>query len=189
MRTFLCLPIDSSTREALGTLSEELRQLVQVRASWVPAENLHVTVRFLGEIDPMLTVELEQICRPVAGQIAPFDLSIDRLGVFPAPERPRVLWAGGEAPSVFHHLVSSINEGLSQLGFPEERKKPVAHVTLARIKGRADRSIMQAINSLVDQLGWTLRVNKLVLMESRLTSHGAVYNPLFTLTLGGGDAV
>jgi len=189
MRAFLCLPIDSSTRQALGILSEELRQLVTVRASWVPAENFHVTVRFLGEIDPMLTVELEQICRPVAERSTPFDLSIDRLGVFPSPARPRVLWAGGEAPSDFLHFVSSINEGLTQLDFPEERKRPVAHITLARIKGRADRSIEQAIRSLDDQLGWTLRADRLILMESRLTSRGAVYSPLFTIPFGGSNAV
>ena len=137
----------------------------------------------------MLTLKLEQLFGTITQQTAPFDLSIDRLGAFPSPQRARVLWAGGEAPFEFATLVSGINEGLVQLGFPEERKKPVAHVTLARIKGRADPSIERAIRSLVGQLGWSLRVNTLVLMESRLTSHGALYNPLFTLPLGDGDAV
>lgn len=189
MRTFLCLPIDSPLRKAIAELSVQLQQMVHSRASWVRSENFHVTVRFLGEIDPMLTLKLEQLCGTITKQTAPFDLSIDRLGAFPSPQRARVLWTGGEAPFEFATLVSAINEGLIQLGFPEERKKPVAHVTLARIKGRADQSIERAIRSLVDQLGWTLRVNTLVLMESRLTSHGAVYNPLFTLPLGDGDAV
>jgi len=188
MRTFLCLPLDSSLREAIAKLSVQLQQMVHTRASWVQSENLHVTVRFLGEIDPMLTLKLEQFCRTITKQTASFDLSIDRLGAFPSPQRARVLWAGGEAPSEFATLVSAINEGLMQLGFPKERKKPVAHVTLARIKGRADQSIERAIRSLVDQLGWTLRVNQLVLMESHLTSHGALYNPLFTLPLGDSNA-
>jgi len=189
MRTFLCLPIDSSSRKAIAGLSVQLQQMVHTRASWVQSENFHVTVRFLGEIDPMLTLKLEQLCRTITKQTASFDLSIDRLGAFPSPQRARVLWAGGEAPYEFATFVSAINKGLMQLGFPEERKKPVAHVTLARIKGRADQSIERAIRSLNDQLGWSLRVNRLVLMESRLTSHGAVYNPLFTLPLGDGDAV
>ena len=189
MRTFLCLPIDSSLRKAIAELSVQLQQMVHTRASWVQSENFHVTVRFLGEIDPMLTLKLEQLCRTITKQTAPFDLSIDRLGAFPSPQRARVLWAGGEAPSAFATFVSAINKGLMQLGFPEEHKKPVAHVTLARIKGRADQSIERAIRSLDDRLGWSLRVNRLVLMESRLTSHGAVYNPLFTLPLGDGDAV
>jgi len=189
MRTFLCLPIDPSLRKAIAELSAKLQPLIHTRASWVQSENLHVTVRFLGEIDPMLTVRLEQLCRPIARQTATFDLAIDRLGAFPSPQRARVLWAGGEAPSEFAALVSSINKGLAQLGFPEERRKPVAHVTLARVKGRADPSIERAIRTLNNRPEWTLRVNRLVLMESHLSSHGAFYNPLFTVALGDGDAV
>lgn len=189
MRTFLCLPVDPHLRKALGGISEELRCLVQVRASWVQAENFHVTVRFLGEIDPLLIGELERICRIATKQTPPFDLSIDRLGVFPSPARPRVVWAGGQAPVEFLRLVSSINEGLLQLGFPDEGKDSIAHITLARIKGRADRSVMQAIGSLNGQFGWTLHVDRLILMESRLMPSGPAYTPVFTLPFGGTDAV
>ena len=117
MRTFLCLPIDSSLRKATAELSVQLQQMVHTRASWVRSENFHVTVRFLGEIDPMLTLKLEQLCRMITKQTAPFDLSIDRLGAFPSPQRARVLGAGGEAPSDIATLESAINKGLKQLGF------------------------------------------------------------------------
>jgi len=186
MRTFLCLPIDSSLRRAIAELSAQLQQMVRARASWVHSENFHVTVRFLGEIDPMLTLKLEQLCRPITRQTTPFELSLDRLGAFPSPQRARVLWAGGEACSEFATLVAAVNKGLLRLGFPKECARPIAHVTLARIKGRADESIEQTIRSFDGQLGWTLRVNELVLMESHLTSRGATYNPLFIQPLGGG---
>jgi len=188
MRTFLCIPIDAPLREALSNLSEGLRSLVRVRASWVKAENFHVTLRFLGEIDPMLTVELKQLCRVITRRIQPFNLSIDLLGIFPSPERPRVLWAGGEAPSTFRDLASSLNHELAKIGFPKERKTAISHITLARIKGKADRSIGEAIRSLGKLAGWTLHADRLILMESRLTAHGAAYTPLFTQRFGDAAA-
>lgn len=188
MRTFLCIPIDVSLREELAELSSQLRQLVRVRASWVRPENFHLTVRFLGEIDPMLTVELDRLFRPITERIAPFDLAIDQLGAFPSPQRARVLWAGGEAPSPFLELVTSLNRALARIGFPEERKATVSHITLARIKGRADQSIEEAIRALDGWRGGRLRADQLILMESRLTPSGAVYTSLFTLPLGSSTA-
>ncbi len=191
MRTFLCIPIDSSLRAKLDELSQQARQRIPVRASWVRPENFHVTVRFLGEIDPMLTIDLEQSCRVATRDMTPFDLSIDRVGAFPSPSRPRVLWAGGKAPSSFCDLLSSLDHKLTTLGFPSGRPETVAHITLARIKGRTDPEIAQTIRSLADLPEWMLRADRLVLMESRLTAQGAIYTPLFTLPLGGGrdDAV
>ncbi len=191
MRTFLCIPIDSSLKAKLDELSQQAQQRIPVRASWVRPENFHVTVRFLGEIDPMLTIDLEQSCNAVTRDITPFNLPIDRVGAFPAPSRPRVLWVGGEAPSSFRDLLSSLDRELTALGFPSGRPETIAHITLARIKGRTDPEIAQTIRSLADLPDWILRADRLVLMESRLTAQGAIYSPLFTLPLGGrrADAV
>ena len=191
MRTFLCIPIDSSLKAKLDELSQQARQRIPVRASWVRPENFHVTVRFLGEVDPMLTIDLEQSCGVVTRDMTPFDLPIDRVGAFPTPFRPRVLWAGGEAPSSFRDLLSPLDRELTALGFPGGRPETIAHITLARIKGRTEPEIAQTIRFLADLPDWMLRADRLVLMESRLTAQGAIYTPLFTLPLGGrrADAV
>jgi 2'-5' RNA ligase len=185
MRTFLCIPIDSSLKAKLDELSQQARQRIQMSASWVRPENFHVTVRFLGEIDPMLTIDLERACKVVVRGMTPFDLPIDRVGAFPTPSRPRVLWAGGAAPASFCDLLSSLDRELKTLGFPSGRPETIAHITLARIKGRPDLGIAQTIRSLADLPDWMLRADRLVLMESRLTAQGAIYTPLFTLPLGG----
>ncbi len=185
MRTFLCIPIDSSLKAKLDELSQQARQRIPVSASWVKPENFHVTVRFLGEIDPMLTIDLEESCKAVTRDMTPFDLPIDRVGAFPTPSRPRILWAGGAAPSSFCDLLSSLDRELTSLGFPSGRSETIAHITLARIKGRTEPEIAQTIRSLADLPDWILRVDRLLLMESRLTAQGAIYTPLFTLPLGG----
>ncbi len=149
-----------------------------------------MTVRFLGEIDPMLTVELEQMARRIVADIPPFELEIDRLGAFPHPARARVIWAGGEAPAAFTELVSKVNEALSSgFGFPKDRTDPIAHITLGRVKGRPDPALSRILTELDDAVNYPLHVDRLVLMESTLTPRGAVYNPLFTLRLEGGKDV
>jgi len=185
MRTFLCIPIDEALRVKLADLSSRLQRLVHVRANWVRAENFHLTVRFLGEIDPMLTLDLQRCLRAVLKHIPPFVASINKLGAFPSTERPRVVWAGGRAADPFVELISLLEQELTQLGFPRERKPSMSHVTLARIKGKVDDSVEEAMRSLARIPCWDLQAKQLVLMESRLTSRGAVYSPLFSLPMRG----
>jgi 2'-5' RNA ligase len=189
MRTFLCIPVNPGLRQALAKVSEDLRRSVSVPTAWVRPENLHVTIRFLGEIEPMLTVELETICREITEEILPFDLSIDRLGAFPSSARPRVLWAGGDAPPAFSELSAALNRELGSLGFPEERKETVAHITLARLKGPDDGSVEKAFRALGALPVCALRADRLVLMESVLGPDGSRYTPLFSRAFGGGGAL
>jgi len=190
MRTFFCLPSDPELNDRLSSIVSDLRARIHTRVSWVTKGNYHVTVRFLGEIDPMLTLDLERMVRPLAEETPPFDLLIDRVGAFPSPSRARVIWAGGKAPAEFIKLVTEVNKGLSELGFPPEREDPIAHITLGRVKGRPDPTLTELLSEVQETPNWVLRVDRIVLMESRLTPHGPIYNPLFTIPLSGGkDAV
>ena len=189
MRTFLCIPVNPGLRQALTELSADLRRRIRVPASWVRPENFHVTLRFLGDVDPMLTVDLERVCREIGEEISPFELVVDRLGAFPSPARPRVLWAGGEAPASFLELAAALSDGLQALDFPQERKETVAHITLARLKGPDNGSVEEAFRSVGTLPPYTLRADRLVLMESELGADGSRYTPLFSRALGGGGAV
>ena len=180
MRTFLCIPVGLSIRDHIASLAGELRARVDVRASWVQPENYHVTVRFLGEIDPILTVDLKDACQNATAQISPFNISLDRVGGFPNIDSPRVLWVGGEAPDPFRELLSRLDSSLSSVGFPHARAESLAHITIARVKGRLHTPLEVPIEQIA-RPSWTLRADRLVLMESRLTQLGAIYSPLFTL--------
>ena len=184
MRTFICIPVGLSIRDHIASLAEELRARVAARASWVQAENYHVTVRFLGEIDPMLTVDLKGTCQDATAQSPPFNISLDRVGGFPNLDSPRVLWVGAKAPESFRELLSRLDSGLSGLGFPHARAESLAHITIARIKGRLHTRLAGEIKQ-ITRPGWTLHADRLVLMESRLTPRGAIYSPLFTLPFVG----
>jgi len=183
MRTFFCCPVDDETRGRLARLAGETRAATAARASWVAAGNYHVTVRFLGEIDPRLTIDLKALAQEVAS-VGPFSFALDRLSAFPSEERPRVIWAGGDAPAPFRELCRLLGEGLEGLGFRRDRRQETFHITLARLKGPGDTPLRDRLTALEDG-GWRSAARRLVLMESRLTRHGAVYTEAFSVPLRG----
>jgi len=185
MRAFFCIPIDDSLRGDIAAVAGSIRERTATRASWVPPSNYHITLRFLGDIDPMITVKLERMARGIATRTGAFQITIDRIGAFPSAERPRVIWAGGEAPAAFVGLSSSLNGSLERFGFPRQREERVVHITVARVKGRADPGLVEAIRS-IDPPSERFTAERIVLMESRLTPRGALYSPLFSVELGKG---
>ncbi len=186
MRAFFALKIHPDARRTAARVAEEIRVRTHMRASWVPAENYHMTVRFLGEIEADLTVELARVARHAVAGIAPFDIDLDRVGAFPHPERARVLWLGGAPPRALQRLTAEVNAGLEDLGFPRETRAATAHVTLARVKGAPDPALGQVLALLNPVPTQRESVGEMVLMESRLASDGARYSPLFSVPLGGG---
>jgi len=184
MRAFFCIPIPSWLRGALVETAKHLCSQTKARASWVPKQNYHVTLRFLGDIDPGLLINLDELCRAVCKDLEPFECIINRVGAFPTDDRARVIWVGGEAPPTFHRLFQVLSEGLINLGFPQAREEPLVHVTLARIKGRPDPALPGLISELNPIAPLKVTVDRVVLMESTLTPHGAEYAPLFTAKLG-----
>jgi 2'-5' RNA ligase len=185
VRAFFCLPIDGALRMQIGRAAEKLRRETTMAASWVRPDSFHVTLRFLGEIDDALTAPLEKAARQATQEVVPFTLCVDTVGAFPSMDRARVLWVGAAANPAFQRLVDALERPLHALGFPPEREPAVAHVTMARIKGRPDPRLPNAVTALGRLTPHSLRVDRLVLMESRLSPHGAAYDPLFSVPLGG----
>jgi 2'-5' RNA ligase len=185
MRTFFCVPLSESVRRAVAAAAERLREDLALRASWVRPGNYHLTLRFLGEVEPALTVDLDRVARELARKTEPFDVRVDRVGAFPSVGRARVLWVGGEGPDAYGALVEALNGGLRTLGFRPERRETVAHVTVARLKQAPDASIERAFARVGTLKPETMRVDRIVLMESRLSPTGAEYTPLCEAKLGG----
>ncbi|MDD5263262.1 MAG: RNA 2',3'-cyclic phosphodiesterase [Candidatus Bipolaricaulis sp.] len=183
MRAFFSLPIDGALRMHVGRVAERIRRETTMPASWVRPDNYHVTLRFLGEIDPDLTGALETAAGGVARGFAPFTLRVAELGAFPSIDRARVLWVGATADPAFGNLAGALERELHELGFAPERPETVAHITMVRIKGRPDARLPRVVEALGPFPPHSLRVDRLVLMESRLTPHGPTYDSLFSVPL------
>jgi RNA 2',3'-cyclic 3'-phosphodiesterase len=184
MRTFFCIPIIDKHRETLAHTAVRVRSTTTMKANWVSQDNYHITLRFLGDTDPALIVDLDHLCCDLAERIEPFECTLDRLGAFPSVDRARVLWAGGDIHPSFQRLSMGLSDGLADLGFPQAKKDSVVHVTLARIKDVPDPPLGRAIEALGPLKPMYVTIDRLVLMESMLTAQGAVYTPLFTTRLG-----
>ena len=185
MRAFFGIPIQNQLHGTILETAEHLRSQTRMRASWVPQQNYHITLRFLGDIDPELSVDLDDLCRTVCKDLEPFECIMDRVGAFPGVDRARVVWVGGEAPPSFRRLSQALSDGLVDLGFPEARKESLVHVTLVRIKDRPDPALPGLISELNPIAPMKMTIDRIALMESTLTPRGAEYSPLFTTRLGG----
>jgi 2'-5' RNA ligase len=134
MRIFIALDIDDAIRERLQIFIDSVHGLAP-DALWVRPESLHVTLKFVGEKAAEAVEQIQQaLARIQAGTI---EISLRGYGFFPAPKRPRVLWAGIEAGPQLVALAKSVDETTAALGVPKEEYAFSPHITLAR-KGRSD---------------------------------------------------
>lgn len=154
------------------------------KARWVPAENWHVTVKFMGRTWPRLADWVEGACRDAASVIRPFRASLTGMGVFPGPTRARVLWVGLKDPDgSLAALARALDERLAE-EFPPEKRPFHAHLTVARFNPP------EPFREAIDELKATsiearpFNVRTLVLYRSHLSPRGARYEPIGTFSLG-----
>jgi RNA 2',3'-cyclic 3'-phosphodiesterase len=145
---------------------------------WVRPENLHVTLKFIGHIDP---AKLEPIRATLAKLCSdgPVDLRFRGLGFFPNAKRPRVLWAGTAASQNLSSLARDIDASLAKLEIPAEEREFTPHLTLARCEPSAiSAAIAAVVERDADRDFGELRTNQFHLIESKLKPSGAEYTTL-----------
>jgi len=186
VRTFIAIELDDRFRRYLGQLAGELRKRVEKGAvRWVPANNIHLTLSFLGDTEVEKLPEIFAGLDSVSGRSRPFTLTMDKLGCFPKPRRPRVIWAGLDSSNDgLSILKSDLEEMLCPLGWEREIRRFHPHLTLGRVK--ESRSVLKA------QFPWGLQldslnmhVSEICLIESFLKPTGAEYHVRHRSNLGG----
>ncbi len=189
MRTFFCLEVPEEIRKRMAELSEDIYQPAYVK--WVEPGNLHITLKFLGEVERSRVGEIREAASSAVEGNSAFMIKIDRLGAFPDPGYPKVIWLGSSSePAEIHELHSDLEEEMEGLGFDSEDRDYIPHVTLGRTKEKNDGRIKdmgRELDSFSAGEVWGVDVNELTLMESELKRHGPVYTPVFKLPLEGGD--
>lgn len=166
-------------RAALAAEIERLRPLGR-GIGWVAAGSLHVTLKFLGEIDPALIDAIGAAVSTLTERTPAFTLTVEGLGAFPSMTRPRVVWAGlGGGVTVLASLAARIDAGLGDLGLAREARPFAGHVTLGRVREpRRDPDLAAAIATARERSFGAFRVNEITLMQSQLHPNGARYTAL-----------
>jgi 2'-5' RNA ligase len=177
VRLFVALEIPAAVRDNLATLIKELRN-AEPKARWVRAENLHVTLKFLGETPSEKLQEIRNALSAVHSE-QPVELDFRGLGFFPNERRPRVLWAGMHASPNVQSLAASMDQALEKLGFPREDRTFTPHLTLARLSSpRITEKLRAAIQQNMARESGHVRTNEFHLIESKLKPSGAEYTRL-----------
>lgn len=185
-RAFLSLELTSEIRDGLVRTLRRLR-FTTTRVSWVPPENLHVTLYFLGDSPPERLAELMARLRQITPPLPAFGCIVAELGTFGSPRSPRVVWAGVTDPSgSLIHLIEVIQDTAAALGWPLEKREIRPHITLGRIKpGPRDPDWIRRLERDRAHSWGILPVSRLLLMQSHLKPEGARYSILDEIALSG----
>lgn len=177
MRLFVALDLTDAIRAALRDL---LQRLERARADvrWVRPEGIHLTLKFIGEVDPEKILPIKQGLVHVSSP-SPVGLAVRGLGYFPNERRPRVLWVGTKATENITDLAAQVEAVLEPLGIARENRAYVPHLTLGRFKsaGSLDR-LQEEIAALPATEFGQLETGEFFLFQSRLSPKGAEYTKL-----------
>lgn len=186
IRAFLAIDLPESYRESLSELLRVL-QRHPADVKWVSAANLHLTLKFFGQITPAQVEAIILALKPVTAATAAFNLGLEQVGGFPNLRSPRVIWLGcrGQLDRLTA-LHDRLSQALVPLGFPPEERPFTPHLTLGRVRsGRGRQELSATLQELkVPELP-VFQVEELTLYQSVLKPQGAVYTPLARLPLAG----
>jgi RNA 2',3'-cyclic 3'-phosphodiesterase len=199
IRAFLAVELSQELRSKFAVVQQELKQRVEserkgdIRISWVQPANMHLTIKFLGDVDEQVIDPLLGAIEQAIGSQPSVKVPLERLGAFPRPNSPRVLWIGpsenweqgaeGKRVTELHGAIEQACEGL---GFLREAKPFSPHLTVARMKtGERQIGVALATSGVLDQplsVG-SLAVESVVLVKSELKPTGSVYTRLWEARL------
>jgi RNA 2',3'-cyclic 3'-phosphodiesterase len=196
IRTFVAIELDEEIRKAIaGTQRQVQEQLMKqlrhtasdVRVQWVRPDSIHLTLKFLGDIDEARVEDIRTALLSAVRTQSRLAVDVGGLGVFPDLRAPRVLWVGlsGQVDALMR-VAAEVEAALTGVGFPPESRPLSPHLTLARIKERS-REVGKGLadSGLMTQpfrVG-SLAVHAVCLMKSDLKPSGAVYSRLVEVPL------
>lgn len=179
MRTFLAIEIPDKLKRKIDNFIADARD-AELPIKWVQFNNLHITLKFLGEIDEPQKQEIESIIIDLCKCHIPFEMNLEGIGCFPHPRNPRVLWIGvKQGIELLTDISCEIEKKFSDLGFKEE-KRFHAHLTIGRVKKAC------SVDSILSKrfISENFPVTSIAFFKSSLTSQGPVYEALAKFKLG-----
>jgi 2'-5' RNA ligase len=189
IRTFIAVETDAAIRKAAKGLIDQLRQ-AGADVKWVDPENLHLTVKFLGDVDAGKIVQVCGAVQKAVADLAPFPLEIRGAGAFPSVLRPQTIWLGaGEGDDRMAELAERIETVLEPFRFRRETRRYRSHLTLGRLRREGANAGIGDLGRLLEQLAdyeaGRMPVEELVVFSSELTRAGPVYEVMGRAALDG----
>jgi len=183
MRLFIAINLPDEWKEVLAQPKESIAWLGK-GVRWVEPDGMHLTLKFLGDVDRGLIDSITTSLRTITSSINSFHIRIAGTGVFPSPRRPRVFWAGVSAPDELTILQQGIENAMGALGFQQDEQPFKPHLTVARIKEPIGKKRITDAFLRFRIRSDLFQVSRISLVRSHLKSDGARYEELqaFPLT-------
>ncbi len=179
MRTFIAIEIPDAQKKIVWNSIQEFKKL-NLPVKWVEYENLHITLKFLGEIDEKKMTQILPVLSSISNSTKSFTMQLESFGCFPNIKNPRVLWTGvSQGTNEIISLAEQLENDLVKFGFKKEGKKYHPHLTIGRIKTFC--KVDDIINTAIKTEPFT--VNEFILFKSTLLSSGPVYERIKTFPL------
>ncbi len=182
-RTFLALTLPEEGLAGAMLVAESLRaELGDRDVRWVDPSNLHLTLRFFGDLGERDLARAQTIVHELDGGFAPLPVAWERLGAFPSPARVQVIWLGLRDPDgIVDRLAAEVDRRLRQASFGRADKPFRSHATLGRVR-QGRRVSLERVSERLTIPATAFSIATIVLMKSTLTPQGPVYTPLETAT-------
>ncbi|HEV3221176.1 MAG TPA: RNA 2',3'-cyclic phosphodiesterase [Candidatus Acidoferrales bacterium] len=179
MRLFVALDLSEPVRAAIASFCEKLRRVLP-SARWVRPEGIHVTLKFIGEVNEDRVAPIQTALGKIHSA-APVEMTFRGTGFFPNERRPRIFWAGIDASPNLAQLAAEIESQLEPLGIPRESREFRPHLTLARFDGLHGIEKLHAAlkESAAHEFG-AVKTSEMHLYQSKLGRGGAQYTRLAT---------
>lgn len=178
IRVFTALPLPEEVKAELSDVSAALGRGISAR--WVRPEGMHLTMKFLGDVDEKNIRGIGERLDELSLRYSPFDMRLNGLGAFPSPRRARVIWAGVETDvQTMKELAASVDMIASGYGVPKEERSFAAHITLARLRAPSMVNLDARVR------GITFISDRVNLYKSDLTPQGAKYTLLHSSPFAG----
>lgn len=187
IRTFVALDVSPESQSRAVKLIDRLKTS-GAQVSWTARENLHLTLKFLGDVPDTRIPEVCQAVIRAAADFAPYLIHFQGAGAFPNADRPRTVWLGTDTGSETTVLLQrAIENGLYKIGFPPEQRRFVPHLTLGRVRsgGPSQEALGSILQAAVDYDGGSTEVDEVVIYASILERTGATYEVLGRAPLEG----
>jgi RNA 2',3'-cyclic 3'-phosphodiesterase len=187
LRAFIAVELPLEIRQNVQQATSSLRRDIGSLIRWVALENMHLTLKFLGDIPSENVEVLTQLIHAQADSFNSFDIHLSGIGSFPNPRRPRVIYVGIPAPAALEAFQRQMESAIHRLGYNPEERAFAPHLTIGRVRQHVSADDQQKIRraleeATIDSLG-TARVNSVHLYKSDLKPNGPAYTKLFSAHL------
>lgn len=178
MRTFLGIELPSHIKEEIVNSFKKFREK-NPDIKYVTKENLHITLKFLGDVEEKEINKIKEISKTIAKRFSPFNAIVKGFGAFPSFSRARVVWVGlNKGRDIVSKLNYSLEQELSKIGFSAEKKEYIPHITIGRLRNA------RALESKEEYQSSEFLITQFTLFQSTLTPKGPIYHPLGRFKLG-----